>query len=121
MFIAGAETAEPEAKHIQSVVLDGVNVELGRWSRWPGGWHDRRPMSGGEFIGLSEGPTSGFHIEHSADVSLRGCRVRWGLPETERPEYWKHALLARRLEGLDAAELRGMAAFPDRDEAVQID
>ncbi|MFW5840852.1 MAG: glycoside hydrolase family 28 protein, partial [Planctomycetota bacterium] len=38
VFIAGSEDSP-----IQDLTLDNVRVEIDKWSKWPGGIHDRRP------------------------------------------------------------------------------
>ena len=60
---------------IAGVVLDGVRIELDRWSRWPAGEYDRRPTPNGPEVYAH--PTSGIHIDTATDVTLRNCEVVW--------------------------------------------
>ena len=122
VFIAGDRDMQAADRyHICDVALDGVDVHIRRTSKWRGGWHDRRPIRGGEFIGLSEHPTSGVHIEGASGVLLGGVRVTWGGDGGDRPDYFSHALHARDSPGLNAAGLTGDAAHPERDEAVRVE
>ncbi len=97
---------------LEGVLLDGVRIELDRWSRWPGAEHDRRPTSNGPEI--HSHPTSGFLIDTAADVTLRNCEVVWG----SRPEEFSHAVEAVDVDGLVIEGLRGTSAHPDRLAAV---
>jgi len=74
-FIAGCETAA--GKSIDDVVLDNVRLELDRWTKWPGGQHDRRPIKGGEHTGISDHPTVGVFVENADGVQLREVDVVW--------------------------------------------
>lgn len=109
----GVYIAGYEAGLVKGVVLDGVRVELDRWSSWPGGEYDRRPFESGEEI--YQHPTSGFHIDTAEDVTLRDCEVVWG----SRPDNFAHAVEAVDVSGLRIEGLRGEAAHPERDEAVK--
>ncbi|WP_407344199.1 glycoside hydrolase family 28 protein [Pengzhenrongella phosphoraccumulans] len=96
---------------IEGIVLDGVRVELDRWTSWPGGEYDRRPYSGEQIYPC---PTSGFHIDTATDVTLRNCEVVWAA----RPESFAHAVEAIDVDGLVIEGLRGESAHPDRLAAV---
>lgn len=109
VFISGCPDSAPEG-----IVLEDVRVEVDKWSKWPGGKHDRRPCAG---PGIVEHRTAGFYVERARDVTLRHCRVRWG---QTRPEYFGHALEAHRVEGLVLEDFQGDAAHPQRDPATVI-
>jgi hypothetical protein len=119
-FLAGS----PDSP-LEDIVLDNVRVEVDKWTKWPGGRHDRRPCDvlGSAFRdpkddpGLLAHPTAGVFIEHARDVLLRDVRVAWG---TNRPEYFRHALEAHHVEGLELVRFRGEAAHPDRAAAQLI-
>jgi len=96
---------------IEGVVLDGVRVELDRWSSWPGGEYDRSPFSGEQ---IYQHPTSGFHIDKATDVTLRNCEVVWAA----RPDNFTHAVEAIDVDGLVIEGLRGESAHPEREETV---
>lgn len=99
---------------VRDVVLDGVRVQLDRWSSWPGGGHDLRPHEQGPE--LRPGPTSAFHVEHATDVVLRNCRVEWAGSD----DSFAHAVRALVAPGLVVENLDGSAACPDLP-AVAID
>ncbi|MEV4009873.1 glycoside hydrolase family 28 protein [Nonomuraea angiospora] len=109
----GAYIAAERPGLISGVVLEGVRIELARWSKWPGGELDRRPYGQGQEIVAH--PTSGVHIDTASDVTLRDCEIVWG----DRPDHFAHAVEAIRADGLVIEGLRGEAAHPDRYEAVR--
>lgn len=96
---------------IDGVVLDGVRVEIDRWSRWPGGHGDLRPRRAEPF---PEMPTDGFRLENAHGVRLRDCEVVWA----DRPDDARHALSATGCPGLVNDDFRGEAAHPERHAAV---
>ena len=97
---------------IEGVLLDGVRIELDRWSRWPGGEYDRRPTSNGPEVYAH--PTSGIHVDTASDVTLRDCEVVWAA----HPDDFAHAVEAVDVDGLVIEGLRGTSAHPDRLAAV---
>lgn len=99
-----------EPGSISGIVFDGVSVTLARRSRWPGGRYDLRP-SAEQFL---DHPTVGFYLERAADVTLRGCRVRWA---GELPDHFGPALVASDVTGLSVIDFDGAAAHPERDPA----
>ena len=81
-FIAGSEDSP-----VEDVVLDSVRIEIDKWSKWPGGWHDRRPCMNpdtGHSIepekdaGLTNHRTAGVYAEHARNVALRNTDIVWG-------------------------------------------
>jgi hypothetical protein len=110
-FIAGSGDSP-----IEDVVLDGVRIEIDKWSRWPGGVHDRRPCMSPDTdfgiepekdAGLMQHPTAGVYCEHARNVTLRNVEVVWGRNEQD---YWSHALEAHHVEGLKLENFTGEAA-----------
>ena len=73
-------------KTIRRVTLGNVQIEIDKWSKWPGGKHDRRPMDGEEHGGLQEAPTNGVYVDHAEDVHLRNVDVIWG---NNQQAYWE--------------------------------
>ncbi len=121
VFIAGSEDSP-----VRDLVLENVQVEISKWSKWPGGQQDRRPCmeDRSDFSidhtkdkGLSEHATSGVFAENARDLTLRNVEVRWG----ENPqEYWSHALEAHCVEGLTLENFTGQGAR-DGVDAQKID
>jgi hypothetical protein len=109
---------------IEDLVLDNVQVEIDKWSRWPAGQHDIRPCPadpggpGPVGEGVYDYPTAGFFIKNATDVSLCNCRVRWG---TRRQDCWRHALEAHAVDGLRLEGFDGQSAWPDRYDAIARD
>jgi len=97
---------------IEGLLLDGVRLELDRWSGWPGGEYDRRPTSDGPEIYAH--PTSGIHVDTASDVTLRNCEVVWG----SAAEGFAHAVEAIDVDGLVIEGLRGTSVDPGRFETV---
>ena len=110
---SGVYVAAQEAGHIDNIALDRVSLEINKTSKIDGGFYDRRPGAADPLIQPS--PTSGFHLENAADISAHDCRVTWG---ENRPDYYRHAVYAKNVDGLDLQNLHGEAAFPERVERV---
>lgn len=119
-FIAGSPRSL-----IQDITLDNVRLEIDKWTKWPGGKHDRRPCDkiGADFRdptqdpGLAEHATSGIFIQHARDITVRNSKIVWG---KTRPDYFQHALEAENASGLKLENFTGEAAHPSRDEAISI-
>ncbi|MCG8451123.1 MAG: hypothetical protein MI725_16265, partial [Pirellulales bacterium] len=109
----GAFLAADTPGLIDDIVLENVRIEVDKWSKWPGGLHDRRPMLGGEHTGIQQHPTAGVFLENLDNVCLRHVDVAWG---KNRPDYFQHALEAHGCRGLELENFRGEAAHPDRHE-----
>ncbi|MFJ4436674.1 glycoside hydrolase family 28 protein [Streptomyces sp. NPDC088923] len=101
----GVTVIAQDPGRIEGLVLDGVRVEIDRWSRWPGGHADLRPRRAEDFPAM---PTDGFHLENVHDARLTDCEVVW----TARPEDGRHALYAENCPGLHH-EVRGAGVRED--------
>jgi polygalacturonase len=110
---SGVYVAAPEAGHIDNIAFDRVSLHIDKTSKIDGGFYDRRPGAADPLIQPS--PTSGFHLESASDITVRDCRVTWG---ENPPNYYRHALYARKVEGLDIQDLRGESAFPEKHESI---
>jgi hypothetical protein len=99
VFVAGSPGSP-----VEDLALEDVSVTVDKWSRWPGGMHDRRPAGGTSQCGLTPGPTHGVYLQHARDVRLRDVRVRWG---ADRQPYWGRALFTEDVEGLEVRGLDG--------------
>ncbi len=92
IFVAGCADSA-----IEDIAFDNVRVEIDKWSKWPGGQQDRRPMLGGEHTGLSDAPTDGIFVEHAREVRLHGVDIQWG---GNRQPYWGQACRTTHVAGL---------------------
>lgn len=117
VFIAGSEDSP-----IEGLVLDGVRVEIDKWSKWPGGVQDRRPcmQDDSNFSidwrkdqGLVEHATPGVYMEHTDGALLRNIEIAWG---ENTQDYWSHAIEAHNAPGLRLENFTGSAARPDLDD-----
>lgn len=125
VFIMGHTPA-----HIEDVVLEGVQLRVGKSSKWEGGRYDVRPCPPAvrPFGSEPEGEvtpwgcrvrrsTPAVYVEKATGVRLRDCEVQW---ESVPADYYTHALEAREAPGLVLDGFRGDAAHPGRDQAVNI-
>ena len=103
---------------IEDVRIQDVRVELNKWSKWPGGFHDYRPTQGGEHTGICAHPTSGVFLKNLVDTSIRNVDVCWG---SNRPSYFGHALEAQGCERLSLHNFRGEAAHDEKGPAMRFD
>lgn len=120
-ILARAETgvfvSAERASLIDGVHLDGVRIELDRWSSWPGGTYDRRPYDTGAEIYPS--PISGFHIDAATNVTLRHCEVAWAQPAGQRSHEFGAALEAIDAPGLVIHDLTGEPAQRDGQRVIE--
>jgi len=78
-----------------------------------GGVYDRRPCAVDGFI---KGSTSGFYFDEAGNISIRNCSVQWG---KNRPGYFTHAVESNHVSNLDITGFAGVAAFPEKQEAIK--
>lgn len=101
-----------DASRIQGVSFDNVHIELGKWSKWPGGQLDLRPCPGahdGLETGIRKHPTHGFLIHKAQNVTLRRCGVsRSG----EHPGCFQDAILVEDAAGFLNEEFQGELTTP---------
>ena len=110
VFVAGSSDAP-----VEDVTFDNVRVEVDKWTKWPGGIHDRRPCDalGPAFRdpsldpGLTRHDTSGFYLEQARDITLHNCQVLWG--ESRQP-YWGKAIEQNGVQGIEIEGFRGADA-----------
>ena len=60
---------------VRDVVLDGVDITLSRWTKYPGGLFDSRQTKMLEPIETHATP--GFSIRDAANITLKNCAVHW--------------------------------------------
>jgi len=104
----GAYIAADAPGLIEGVVLEGVRIEIDRWTRWPGGEYDRRPTETGPEVYTH--PTAGIFIDTATDVTVRNCEVVWATSL----DTFAHAVEAIDVTGLVVEGLRGRAAHPEQ-------
>lgn len=107
LYLSGCEDSL-----LDEIVLDRVRVEVDRWSRWDGGFYDRRPC---DIEGIVRGRTAGIYCANAGRIAVRDCSVAWG---GNVQEYFGSALEASTVGDLALDRFRGRAAHPDRDGAV---
>ena len=111
----GVVVHSDDPRCISGLVFDAVRLEIDRWSSRPGGFWDLRPNLENDIV---EHDTSGFHIEHVADVSLRDCEVVFAQPEGQRSPDLRHAVSLVGVEDVRRCEMRGDSTDPARWAAV---
>ncbi len=100
---------------VKNVAFDNVAVTFDRWTKYPGGVFDDRPLPAP--AGIEKHDTPGIHFRQADGISLNHCRVAWG---RNIPEYFTHALEAENTTNLSLTDFEGEAAHPGRDAAVKI-
>jgi len=100
---------------VRNVAFENVAVTFDRWTKYPGGVFDNRPMTAP--AGIEKHPTPGFNFRQADGISLNRCRVNWG---RNVPEYFSNALEAESTTHLSLTDFTGEAAHPTRDAAVKI-
>ena len=116
-YIAGS----PESP-IEDLVLDGVRIQVDKWTKWPGGWYDRRPCSippdgtpPEAEPGLVRHATAGVYAEYAKGLVLRNTEIAWG-PNVQAD--WGHALEAHHVADLRLEGFRGAAGRPGLEPTV---
>jgi len=104
-----------EGNPIEDLVFDNVQVEIGKWTQWEGGWYDTRPSV---ISRISEGKNAGIYCKWAKDVTFEDTDVVW---LGEPAEYFGSALEVHNVEGLHLDNFRGKAAHPGRDPDEVID
>lgn len=94
-YIRGCADSQPE-----DVLLDNVRLELCKWTKWPGGRHDRRPG----LLDLRDHLTAGVYCQQAQDVTLRHVHVNMGQP---RAACFGHALEAHAVSNLKVDDFTG--------------
>ena len=100
---------------VRSVAFENVAVTFDRWTKYPGGVFDNRPVAAP--AGLEPHSTPGYCFRHADDISVNRCRVDWG---RKVPEYFTHALEAENTTGLSITDFKGEAAHSGRESAIKI-
>ncbi|MCB9247660.1 MAG: glycoside hydrolase [Ignavibacteriales bacterium] len=100
---------------ISNISFDNVNVNLYRWTDYPGNLFDNRPTKVYEEIETHNTP--GFYIRFSDQVILKDCSISWG---NNIPDYFSNAIKAHDVTGLEIKNFKGESAHPDRDQAIFI-
>lgn len=114
---------------VEDVLLQNIQLNIRKWTKWPGGEFDLRPHGGplgGVMRGIKEGKTdpgvvardfSGVLVENARGVTLSEVTVHWG---AELPDYYRHALEAVNSPLLELDSFRAGSPHPGRSEAISI-
>lgn len=102
---SGAVIASHEPGHLEDITLDGVRLEVDRWTGHRGDILDRRPCG---MAGVVPRQVSGVHAVHVRDLVLREVDIRWGNVQP----YHAHAIEAHACPGLRLVGGSGQAAHP---------
>lgn len=80
---AGIFVCGTEDQPIRGLALRNIRLQIQHRSRWPIGWHDRRPIGGGEHTGLSKAPLYAMWFENAEQVDTSDLAVNFGEGITE--------------------------------------
>ncbi|MDF2924441.1 MAG: glycoside hydrolase family 28 protein [Paenibacillaceae bacterium] len=102
-----------EGNPLEEVVLEDIRVEIGKWTKWPGGCYDRRPS---RLEPDHQEPTAGVYCAYAKDVTLRRVRVEWsGEPAADQGA----ALKTVSVEALHIADFHGRAAHEGMPDIIE--
>jgi len=99
---------------IEGVLLEDIDIKIGKWTGYPGGMFDNRPTLPG-VEGLEPHDTPVYSLRHLKDVTVRNCKASWG---DDRQPYFANALQAEDIANLKLEGFTGEAAFPDRQKPI---
>lgn len=101
IFLAGSADSI-----LENILLSEIDLTVDKRSKWPGGQHDRRPSRGGEFVGLSDHPTSLLYGQYVWGLRVSNARLRFG-PAMREQAYCGQPIELEHAEGtrLDQVEL----------------
>ncbi|MBN1413540.1 MAG: glycoside hydrolase family 28 protein [Bacteroidales bacterium] len=102
-----------ENEMISDIKFQNVKIEVGKTTRYRGGFYDLRPSV---TVGLKKNDTAGFYIENAEHIELKNCRVMWG---KQKEKYFGNALFAYQCKNLIVINFKGRAAFPERKKAME--
>ena len=105
-----------KSQPIEGVILENIDMKIDRWTLYPGGYFDNRPVKPGD-VGLEKHDTPVFSLRNAKDVTVTNCTARWG---SNRQPYFSNALQAKHVAGLKLEHFTGKAAFPERQKAIAI-
>ncbi|MEX0332406.1 MAG: glycoside hydrolase family 28 protein [Puniceicoccaceae bacterium] len=125
-IVVVGEVDENEDLTVHTVVFRNVILNIDKWTKWPGGELDLRPVGPLISSGIKDGktdpgvtthPFSGVYLENAAQVTLDAVMVDWA---SGLPDYYEHALEARNAKDLRMEGFRGEAPNPLKHEAIVI-
>ncbi len=99
---------------IENVLLDNVDIQIDRWTKYPGGAFDNRPTPP-DMPGLEPHATPVYSLRNADHIALRDCKARWG---ANLQDYFGCALDAENVKHLALTRFSGEAAHPERDESI---
>jgi hypothetical protein len=98
---------------ISNVFFDNVDLFIDKTTSITGGVYDRRPSKAEGFV---KGSTSGFYFDAAKSITVRNCSVQWG---AIKPNYFAHVIESKNVDTLKLFNIEGVAAFPDKLEAIK--
>jgi len=102
----------PESR-VRNVILENVAVTLDRWTNYPGEVFDNRPTTA--YPDVEKHGTPGISVRYADNVTLSECKLEWG---KNLPETFTHAIESENATGLKITKFTGVAAHPQRDQAI---
>jgi hypothetical protein len=99
VYFSGCEDSRPD-----NIVFDNVRVEVDRWSRWEGGFYDRRPC---DLEGVVKRNNAAFFCANAGRVVLRDCEAVWG---PNRQDYFGNDLDHDNVKDLVVTGFHGRSA-----------
>jgi len=98
---------------IANVTIEGLNLTMDRWTRYPGPIFDNRPTSA--YPDLEQHTTPAISVRDTDGITVRNSKVAWG---GNAPDYFTHALEAERTTNLSLTRFSADAARSSLDAVV---
>jgi len=108
----GAYISGTEDNLLEEIVLDNVRLEIHKWTKWPGGVHDRRPCADDEIVYQEN---AGIFCAHTKNVTLRSIKVVWG---ENPPNYYGSAIEAKNVSELQIDDFKGKGAHSNKKDIL---
>jgi hypothetical protein len=116
-----------EAKNVGQISLRNIRLNISKWTKWAGGFHDLRPCTGHGRGAIESGktnpavfehPWSAVYLQNAWDIGLQNISVKW---KGQLPDYYRHALQGKNVQSLRLSDFTGRSPHPSIHPAINLD